>query len=254
MKLIKRGSYTTIFYILLFLSIIIIVGSHYLRNTIFDGFELDNPINTKDIIIYYINLDHREDRKQQFLQQMNNVGIDPNKIVRIPAVYRKGQGDIGCSFSHIKTMETFLQSEYENCIVFEDDFEFVQEADFVKNAFREFFDSKIDYDVCMISACDIYTEKTQYPFLKKVTGAQTTSGFMVSKKFAPTLLDNFKTGVELLQENYDGVAGEKGMPYCVDQYWKKLQPVSNWYIFEPKLGKQQDGNSDIMGGFVKMTV
>jgi hypothetical protein len=31
----------------------------------------------------------------------------------------------------------------------------------------------------------------------------------------------------------------------VDQYWKRLQPQSNWYIFEPKLGKQRASFSDI---------
>jgi GR25 family glycosyltransferase involved in LPS biosynthesis len=254
MKFSKKGGNFTQIIIVLVIVIAIFLGFRYFKSTLFDGFDLDHPINTQNIVIYYINLDHREDRKQQFLEQMEKAGIDPNKITRISAVYKKKEGDIGCSMSHVKTMETFLQSDYEHCIVFEDDFEFVHDANFIKNAFRQFFDSNVDYDVCMISANEIYTDKTQYPFLKKVSAAQTTSGFMVSKKFAPTLLDNFKTGLELLQENYDGVAGDKGRPYCVDQYWQKLQPVSNWFIFEPKLGKQQDGKSDIMGGFVKMDV
>ena len=83
-------------------------------------------------MIYYINLDHREDRKQQFLDQMNKVGINQNKIIRIPAIYKKSQGNVGCSMSHVKAMETFIKSNYENCIIFEDDFEFVHDADFVK--------------------------------------------------------------------------------------------------------------------------
>jgi hypothetical protein len=250
MKLVKGYDYTKIILIVSFVFVMIIFLAFYY----FNKFNLVNPINTENIIIYYINLDHREDRKKDFLHQMNKIGIDANKIIRIPAVYKKGQGDIGCSLSHIKTMEMFMQSEYENCIVFEDDFEFMHDTNFIKNAFRMFFDNKIDYDVCMLSANEIYTEKTQYPFLKKVIEAQTTSGFMVSKKFAPILLENFKNGVELLQKNYDGIGGDKGAPYCIDQYWKNLQPTSNWYIFEPKLGKQQDGVSDIMGGFVKMKV
>ena len=61
------------------------------------------PWHTHIDIIYYINLDHREDRKTQFLQEMAKAGVPPDKIVRISAVPKPGQGDWGCSLSHLNT-------------------------------------------------------------------------------------------------------------------------------------------------------
>ena len=37
----------------------------------------------------------------------------------------------------------------------------------------------------------------------------------------------------------------KCYPYCFDIYMKKLQPVSNWYCLNPKVGKQIESYSDI---------
>jgi hypothetical protein len=33
--------------------------------------------------------------------------------------------------------------------------------------------------------------------------------------------------------------------YSLDIYWKKLQPISNWYCLNPKIGKQMESYSDI---------
>ena len=71
---------------------------------------------------------------------------------------------------------------------------------------------------------------------------------MVSKSFAPTLLSNFKEGCRLLQET------SIDQQYAVDQYWKNLQPISKWYVFNPKLGIQRKSYSDIQNGIVEYGV
>ena len=84
-------------------------------------------------------------------------------------------------------------------------------------------------------------KNTKYDFLNKVYIATTTSSYLLSKKFAQTLLNNFIEGEKLLNshdKNYYGM-------YAIDQYWKKLQPNNNWYIFNPILGKQGNSYSDI---------
>jgi GR25 family glycosyltransferase involved in LPS biosynthesis len=187
--------------------------------------------------VYYINLDHRTDRKKEFLNEMKKVDFPENKIVRIPAIYDKKRGHLGCSKSHIKTLEQFINSKYKNCIIFEDDFEFTSEGDMeqIENVFQQ----NIPFDVIMLSGNEIKTENSEYSGLKRVLNAQTTSGYMVSKEFAPTLLKNFKEGCVLLEKDYNHSM------YAVDQYWKKLQPESKWFIFSPKLGKQRYSYSDI---------
>ena len=203
--------------------------------------------------IYYINLDSREDRKTEFLQEMRKYGVPDDKITRISAVNKPGKGDWGCSLSHLITVQQFIDSDIDNCIVFEDDFVFKQDLQTINSMFREVFDTKspIIYDIIMLSANEIDVAKTEHKYLKKVKNAQTTSGYMVNKHFAPILLQNYREGAKLIEESYGGGKSDKLQgPFCVDQYWKRLQPQSNWYIFSPKLGVQRESHSDIQGGVV----
>ena len=207
-------------------------------------------------VIYYINLDRREDRNKQFVQEMTKMGVPPSKIVRIPAVdkSKQKQGDWGCSLSHVNAIQAMVNSKYSNCAIFEDDFEFT--IDNIETLNKMFDSIKgVDYDVIMFSCNEVDVRPTEYPHLKRVYNAQTASGYMVSSKFAPTLLENFQMGANLIGESYNKGKGDNIQgPYCVDQYWKKLQPESNWYVFTPKIGKQRSSVSDIQGGFVNMNV
>jgi GR25 family glycosyltransferase involved in LPS biosynthesis len=232
-------------YIIYFLLIIFILSVLWNENKnnkkeYFSNKMINDHINDHIDVIYYINLDKRKDRKKNFLEEMNKIGIDSNKIVRIPAIYMPQQGDLGCSKSHVKTLETFIESPYKNCIIFEDDFEFTLNKEEVNNIINNFFENNINYDILMLSSNDIVTpENTEHNFLKKTLNSQTASGYIVNKNFAKILLNNFKNSAELLEKNYE----DKN--YCVDQYWKSLQPDSNWYTFHPKLGKQRQSYSDI---------
>jgi len=198
-------------------------------------------------VIYYINLDHRTDRDAQFLWEMERANIPKEKIVRVSAVLDKNRGDLGCSKSHIKALSMFMQSNYTNCIIFEDDFQWTQEPADIDMVFSRFFQTEIEYDVCMLSANEYNVKDTPHDFIKRVLDAQTTSGYMVNKSFAPILLENFIEGARLLEESYND-GRPNGEEYCVDQYWKRLQLPNNWYMFFPKLGKQRESFSDIQGG------
>jgi GR25 family glycosyltransferase involved in LPS biosynthesis len=198
-------------------------------------------------VVYYINLDHRKDRRNLFLTEMKKLNLSPDKIIRIPAVYLKDQGHLGCSLSHIKALEQFIQSGKNTCIIFEDDFEFtVQDPmSYLQKL------NKIDYDVVMLASNEISTTKYN-DFLKKVNMATTASGYLVTKQFAPMLLQNFKEGAVLLEKTYQSGA-YKG-EYAVDQYWFNLQQQNKFYVFTPKLGQQRDSYSDIQQGNVSYKV
>lgn len=209
----------------------------------------DNPFVNKIDIVYYINLDHRTDRKEEILQEFEKVGIPSSKIVRIPGNYNKEYGDVGCSKSHIDALRKFSQSSHKNCILFEDDFVFTQSPKDVHEVINELFENNVNYDVCMLSANTTSSEDSQYPFLKKVLETQTASGYIVNKSFSDTLLKNYEEGVQQLEQILSKEQGERGI-YCIDQYWKRLQPVSAWYEFHPKLGVQRESYSDIQHGVV----
>ena len=215
-----------------------------------ERFRSDEPFGAIDVA-YYINLDRRTDRKGEFLDGMRAVGFPGAKLVRVAAVDMPGRGDLGCSRSHIKALELFLASPHRTCAVFEDDFSWTQGAPAA--ALEHLSEDNVAFDVCMLSSNTVAAEPTPYPYLKRVSEAQTASGYMVSRPFAAALLRNFREGSDLLEKSYEAGA-PNGPDYAIDQYWKRLQPGSDWYVFEPRLGKQRSSYSDIQGGVVSYEV
>jgi GR25 family glycosyltransferase involved in LPS biosynthesis len=193
--------------------------------------------------VYYINLDHRTDRKQQFEEEMTKLGIPESKRVRIPAIYNKDFGILGCGLSHKKALETFLASSHTNCLIFEDDFQFTLDMNYVRYLLKVIHEEKVPYDLVMLAGNLFKTEATQWPFLQKVLDGQTASGFLITRSFAPKLLQALEESTTLLQE-WHKHTGEKKHEYCNDIYWKKLQPKSNWYVVHPKTGIQRESYSD----------
>jgi len=245
------GINITIFFLIaiIFICIIYLIINNEIREGMSNG---QNPFDKVDVI-YYINLDHREDRNREILGEFNNMKIPRNKIVRISAIKDTTFGDVGCSKSHVKALKEFVNSEKTNCIIFEDDFEFNQSRDTVYKSMNALFDQKVNYDVCMLSANTIENKDCEYPFLKKVVNSQTASGYMVNRTFAEKLLRNFEEGVKILETKKNKNDPDRGN-YCVDQYWKRLMPESEWYEFNPRLGKQRKSHSDIQGGVVDYNV
>ena len=51
--------------------------------------------------------------------------------------------------------------------------------------------------------------------------------------------DNFSEGLDLLKPT------KKHWLYSCDQYWKKLQPISDWFYFLERIGKQRKSYSNL---------
>ena len=212
-------------------------------------FEKGESIYNNIDIVYYINLNYRIDRKDRFLKEMKKINFPENKIKRFDAI-KNNRGEIGCSRSHIEILKEFINSNNNNCIIFEDDFIFNVNPEIVKLTFKKLFDNNVDYDIIMLSGNIYNYNNTKYNFLNKVNDGQTASGYLLSKKFAQKLLDNYIEGEKLLSShdrNYYYI-------YAIDQYWKKLQPNNKWYIFNPILGKQNESYSDIEKKYVNYNV
>jgi len=192
-------------------------------------------------ILYFINLECRPDRLEHITNEINKTNIDKNKIHRINAFYTPHMGALGCSMSHIKALEQFLETpeDIQHCLIMEDDFEFTQEQDVVNKLLDEFFNSGENYDVFTISTNIQKAQPTKYPFLQKIIDAQALSGYCVHRNYAPILIENYKESVKLLEE--------KGWDHyhCCDIHMKILQPNHNWYCIHPKIGKQMCNFSNI---------
>lgn len=253
MKLLK---FTKVFFIVLSIVVILAVSSYFAMKTTSRPKTIETMSNMeKNIdVIYYINLDHRTDRNEEFLKQMEILDFPEEKLIRIPAIYKKGQGSLGCTMSHIKTMETFINSGHNTCIIFEDDFDFSVDKEQIEKSITQLFENDPDFDVCMLASLDYQVEPIEgVDYIKKVYAGVTTSGFIVNRKFAPVLLENFKEGCEILERKFKDGNGtyQTEHTYEIDEYWKKLQPGSNFFVFNPKLGKQRETYSDILEHEIK---
>ena len=193
--------------------------------------------------IYYINLKHREDRREHIHAELVRVGADITKVQRIEAIHMPYFGIYGCGKSHILALETFINSGVgENCLILEDDFMFEENA---IERIRAFFDHMgNEYDVFMLAANVLedrgYIHNRDNLQIRKILVGQTLSGYCVNRKYAPKLLQNFKEGISMLE-----ILGYGEHEYCVDVHVQKLQRDDRWYYTVPKIGRQIESLSDI---------
>ena len=197
--------------------------------------------------IIYINLDSREDRKHEILEEFRRLQIPEDKIIRFTAIRHETEGAIGCSQSHIAVLKMAMENNWKNYMVLEDDFNFIHDAVFIDHVFDHFFTQfpGDSWDVLNL-ARGFHQDFTDahVKYIQKVFDVSTTSGFVVNRHFYNTLLPNFIKGFEHLCRE------PKNHPmYCVDRYWNRIMALSNWYITNPSVGYQRTGHSSI-GGYV----
>ena len=114
------------------------------------GLHFYSPLNYLDKILI-INLKHREDRKDEMLQELNKFQIEKDKIIFIEAVYNKEDGALGCTASHIKCMEYALNNNLDNVLILEDDYDFCKNINLFNIELTKFLTSNVNWDVLLLN-------------------------------------------------------------------------------------------------------
>lgn len=199
--------------------------------------------------IIFINLEKRIDR----LQHMNNIlkFINKKKIVRFNAI-EHWYGHIGCTKSHIACLEMAKKNNWKNVLILEDDFTW-NNYDKSINIFKNILQQHPNFDV--ITLGNTYADFD--PITYKLFSGQTTTAYLVNNHYYDKLKQNFEEGLiglEIITRNmvYSQRASIEEQN-CVDQYWKLLQKIDNWYIVNPALGIQMPSKSTISGITVNYT-
>lgn len=187
--------------------------------------------------IFYINLDKRQDRKDEIESELKNYDLF-NLSERIQAIETPGQGILGCTMSHLNAIKLAKERCYENILILEDDFQFTVSKEEFENQLQTFFENNIPYDVCMISYNIRQSQPTEHPFLTKVIEAQTASGYIVHNTFYDKIIELYEWAIPLLDQT------KHHWHYANDQCWKRLQPEANWYCLTTRCGRQRAGYSD----------
>lgn len=186
---------------------------------------------------FYINLDSRTDRRQQFEEECRKMNID---VERFSAVARN-PGALGCAYSHRDVIQLAKDRGYPRVIVFEDDFQFLVGPDVFEDVMTHLPE---DFDVVMLAygmeKADRYNDR-----FGRVLEACNGAGYVVSSKFYDQLLHTWNEALV----NYEQQQ-HCHWQFINDQSWKPLQPNSRWYYSLQRIGKQRPSWSDLSGRFV----
>jgi len=179
--------------------------------------------------VIYINLEERKDRKKVLLEQL--IHFPDDKIIRFNAI-KETPGYIGCTKSHIAALEMAIENNWSNCLIVEDDMiwsNFNRGYRILENLVKS------PYDVISLGSTSAKFNKDTYKLIK----GKTTTCYLVNNHYYSTLLQNFKEGLQNLNN------GGSYCEYALDEYWELLQKTDNWYLVTPALTIQSAGFSDI---------
>jgi GR25 family glycosyltransferase involved in LPS biosynthesis len=186
--------------------------------------------------VFYINLEHRVDRKFHVEEQLQKIGL--LNAERFNAIKLKN-GALGCSMSHLKCLEMAKKEGWDHLMIVEDDITFLDPALFVKQC-NQFLSVHKVWDVVLIGGNNVPPYQTVDSTCIKVSKCQTTTGYMVRSHYYDYLIENIRNGINhLLREP------EKHILYAIDKYWFTLQQQHLWYLIIPLTVIQREDYSDI---------
>jgi glycosyl transferase family 25 len=185
---------------------------------------------------YYINLEHRTDRKQHVVEQLTNIGI--TNASRFNAI-KIDNGAIGCSMSHLKILQDAYKNNLDHILIVEDDITFL-DPELFKTQLNKFLNTHKHWDVVLFAGNNMPPYEYIDTTCIKVSHCQTTTGYLVNGHYIKVLLQNIKTGLthlinKPLEHN----------KFAIDKFWFILQRECDWFLIMPPTVVQREDYSDI---------
>lgn len=186
--------------------------------------------------IFYINLDHRTDRKSHVETQLAKIGLQG--FQRFNAI-KMENGAIGCSMSHLKLLQQALKSGLDHILIVEDDIEFL-DPELFRTQLARFFKEQSLWDVVLFAGNNMPPYEKVGDTCVKVTRCQTTTGYLVNGHYIEKLMNNVKMGLtNLLRDPTNHTQ------FAIDKHWFALQEKDNWFLITPLTVVQREDYSDI---------
>ena len=189
--------------------------------------------------IFYINLDKRTDRRTEIEAELERMGISGE---RFPAIVDT-PGAVGCMKSHIAVLKEARRRNLKNVLILEDDFEFLLSKEILWERINEFFDWHKTFGILMFE----YDFHELIPFnnlISKVLYACHTGAYIVDSGCYDPLIN-------LWEENLPNLISTGDHKYHLDHIWNTLAPEYHRYAFRERVGKQRNGFSDIVNGYIR---
>ncbi len=187
--------------------------------------------------IFYINLEHRVDRKQHVEAELIKIGLQG--FTRFNAI-KMENGALGCSMSHLKCLQMAKENGWPHVLIVEDDILFLDKDIFI-NQINKFLKNHLDdWDTLLISGNNIPPYERIDDTCVKVTTCQTTTGYLVKAHYYDKLIQNIKMGIVYLTKR-----PQQHHLYAIDKFWFTLQRADNWLLLTPLTVVQREDYSDI---------
>tara|TARA_R110001592_G_scaffold6535_1_gene35102 strand:+ start:9333 stop:9944 length:612 start_codon:yes stop_codon:yes gene_type:complete len=179
---------------------------------------------------FYINLDEREDRNKNAIEQLSKLGITPN---RFPAI-KTEWGIVGCALSHLRCVQEAKLKGYPYICVFEDDIVIKNEHLLIRKVNKLI---NKDFDVLMMGGNNFkpFIEHDDYI---KVSKCFCLTAYIVKEHYYDKWINNLNEGLKLLLQT-------NNRDYSLDAYNHKLQREDNWWLITPICCYQLPDYSDI---------
>lgn len=184
-------------------------------------------------------MDARTDRKSILLREFERVGFPDDKIMRFPASSYHGCANTGCLLSHANALEMAYNMNFQNVLILEDDFVFIDDTQKIHNDIKSFFELKIDWDVVMFTTCAAVVSENTNSLISRISSSGNGAGYLVNRPMMLELSTLFKANVENL------FSTKQHWIYQNDILWKTIMATSQWYMFNHYLGYQKEGYSDL---------
>lgn len=185
---------------------------------------------------FYINLEHRIDRKAHIETQLTKLNMQATRFNAIRMI----NGAIGCSMSHLKILQNAISQNLPHVLILEDDITFLQPTTF-KEQFNKFINiHNNNWDVILFAGNNVPPYERIDDTCIQVKKCQTTTGYLVNGHYIKILMQNVKMGITNLINH-----PTKHTLYAIDKFWFTLQNVGKWYLITPVTVIQQEGYSDI---------
>ena len=196
------------------------------------GFNTVCESNKWDCVdkIMYIKLKESSYRKKYMEKLLHDI---PNeKIICFDAI-KDTKGYIGYIESHIECLTLAKKNNWKNVMIIEDDIKLGKQAKEAMETLHTLLNQP--YDVILLGSA--YTKINRETY--KLYEGQRTSGYIVANHYFDILLNNFKEGL------YNLLKTDIYSDFSIDQYWKRLQEIDNWYFCYPGLIIQKPSYSMI---------
>ena len=230
-------------------------------------------------IIYILNRPQDLKRKERVLEELKSTECDNYEIIKsvtgdrinsIPELIKKKElfpvftdpvglltkNIIATCYTHYKAVEKFYKSDYNTCLILEDDFKFVFSKEKTNKKINNFL-NKFNNNFDAIHLSHSYWDKKENvdKDVCRINSVVTASGYIVNNngKFYDKLIKDLEGSRDKLTDNMkDWLNKNPGKKRYQDgaalnQHWGGLQRKSKWYMFNPPLGKQSGSPSTIMG-------